>query len=267
MSRAAKDPERGGRFREICGLLFPGLTRTEIARKLGVVSSGAMRNWEAGSGFSSSTLARLEKLGASRDYLLAGAGTPLDGPVEKAPPPVPSPSPAEALAANLRHLRKERFRGWGGQRRFAEFLGISPNDLCVYEYGRALPNEQRLEDMATRLGFKPNELLRLLPGVNPSSLLSRAGTDLPGGKADEAARNGGVGLLRREMLRLEAMNEVLRDLIASQEKRIRELEGMNLALRGIVYAEETPAGSDQRRKVLERLGLLFAELAEGHDIF
>ncbi|MDR1613541.1 MAG: hypothetical protein LBT97_12285 [Planctomycetota bacterium] len=187
--------------------------------------------------------------------------------VEKAPPPAPTPSPAEALAANLRHLRRERFRGWGGQRRFAEFLGISPNDLCVYEYGRALPNEQRLEDMAARLGLGPDALLRLLPGVNPSPPLSRAGTGLSGGQADEAERNVETELLRREMLRLEALNEVLKDRIASQERRIRELEGMNLALRGIVYAEDTPAGAERRRRLLEKLEPLFAGLTEGGAIF
>jgi transcriptional regulator with XRE-family HTH domain len=246
---------------------FLGLNRAGIARKLGVVSPGTVRDWEAGAGFSRETLVRLESLGVSMGYLLGGAGTPLGGPVEKVPSPAPLPSPAEALAANLRHLRRERFRGWGGQRRFAEFLGISANDLCVYEYGRSLPNEQRLEDMAAKLGLGPNVLLSLLPGVNPSPPFSKAGTDLSDGKANEAARNGEAELLRREMLRLEAMNEVLKDRIASQEKRIRELEGINLALRGIVYAEDTFAGAERRRRLLEKLDPFFAGLPGGHDIF
>lgn len=69
------------------------------------------------------------------------------------------------FGANLKHLRRQRFPGWGGQRRFADFLNLSPNDLSVYENGRAMPNEQRLEEMASRLSMTVDELKKPLAGV------------------------------------------------------------------------------------------------------
>ncbi|MCC8191011.1 MAG: helix-turn-helix domain-containing protein [Planctomycetes bacterium] len=249
------DPERGRRFMEICDRLFPGVSRAELAEKLGGVSSGTIRNWEIGRGLSRGILARLESLGVSLEYLLHGTGQPLTAPRDDAEPATPPPalSPAEALAANMRHLRKERFPGWGGQRRFAEFLGISANDLCIYEYGRALPNEQRLEDMAARLGLEPDSLVRLLPGVAPvRSSPPTSAVAVMDSRVDDAGQRE-LETLRREIAVLQAKNEVLQAQVAAQEERIHELREANFALRSAFYLENTPEGAERRRRLLEKL--------------
>lgn len=261
----AKDKERGERFVEVCRLLFPGLNRTELAKELGGVSAGTLRNWEAGQGISRTILSRLEGMGISLDYLLHGIGQPLSTLERKVTPD--ALSPAETLAANLRHLRRKRFHGWGGQRRFAEFLGISANDLCVYEYGRAIPNEQRLEDMARRLELAPEALLRLLPDAEPTPPPARAATDFSEARMAAMERSEREDKLQREVARLEAMNEVLRHQATAREERIRDLEAANLTLRSVIFMEDTPEGAERRRRLLESFEQSIAELIGKREVF
>ena len=178
-------------------------------------------------------------------------------------PPVPhmdSKRRARVIGSNLRFLRKQRFPGWGGQKNFADFLGISPNDLCAYEYGRTSPSEFRLEDIAKRLGIASRTLMAPLPGVTP----------LPPGEpasAPEKDWRDQVDKLRQDMARLEGRNEILREQIAEREGHIQRLQEANYLLRDLLYADSTPEAAARRSKMLERISPSIAELIHKSEEF
>ena len=172
--------------------------------------------------------------------------------------------PLANFAANMRHLRRDRYPGWGGQRRFAEFLGISPNDVSVYEYGRALPNEARLDEIAGKLGFTAGELLNPLPGVDFDSVPKRGGS-----AAKALAEEVGAGneeSARWEIAKLTAKVELLQEQLAAREERIRELEEANIVLRSAYYLEDTPDAAERRKQLLERLAPTIAGLMKEQDV-
>ena len=178
-------------------------------------------------------------------------------------PPLPhldSKTRARVIGANLRFLRRERFPGWGGQKNFADFLGISPNDLCAYEYARTAPSELRLEDVAGRLGLTPAELMTPLPGVTPLP----PDAPIPAKERDWREQ---ADELARDVARLEGGNAVLREQLDERDRRIQLLQEANYILRSLLYSDATPEAATRRRKVLERLSPAMADLIRKHEEF
>lgn len=178
---------------------------------------------------------------------------------------------AKIIGANLKFLRKQRFPGWGGQRRFADFLNLSPNDLCVYEYGRSAPNEQRLEEIAARLELGAEQLRTPLPGVKPD----KGKKTFAEADADESSDSGitpeewrlRVEELERQVARLEGRIEVYEKMEERLNSRVNELQEANFILRNLLYVEDTPEARERRDKVLERLGPSMSEMVKLHEAF
>lgn len=278
MARAGgtmKDLARGERFRAICQGLFPGQPRAAIAEMFGGVSGGTIRNWELGYNLSSDALSRLEDMGVSIVYLLKGEGPPMI-PLPDAPDSIPEigeesfPSDPKYLAkvvgANLKYLRKQRFPGWGGQKRFAAFLGISANDLCVYEYGRGLPNEQRLAEMASRLQMTPEDLFRPLPGITVAPPPKADYLTGPLASAERAWREK-ADELRQTAARLEGRLEILESQNTQLYEMVQNLQEANYVLRNLLYVEDSPEASKRREKMLGRLAPSIAELVKKVETF
>lgn len=273
---AKKNPARGERFRAICRGLFPGQSRASVAQLLGGVSGGTIRNWELGHGVSEDALARLEEMGVSLEYLLDGEGPPMIPRPEGAETPdgngadaSPSPDPklqARVVGANLKHLRKQRFPGWGGQKRFAAFLGISANDLCVYEYGRGLPNEQRLDEIAARLELSPDDLRRPLPGVTVARPPQANHLTGPLASAEKAWREK-ADELRQTVARLEGRLSLLEEQNADLSEQVKDLREANYVLRNLLYVEESTEARQRRDRVLEKLAPSIGELVRKSEVF
>lgn len=275
---------RGERFRDACRALFPGQPRVQVGERLGGVSGGTVRNWEIGQAPSPEALSCLEEFGVSLEWLLEGRGemmAPAPAAKKKAPAgsgagaaqdkaavsPFATMEPkllARVIGANLKHLRRQRFPRWGGQKRFAEFLGLSANDLCVYEYGRAVPNEYRLAAIAERLDMTPEELCRPLEGV----AVPEAAAEPPASPQETVPADGGeVEALRREIARLEGKLEMLAEQNAAQAERIERLQEADYALRHILYLDDSPDARERRGRLMERLDPTIRELVRKRDIF
>ena len=262
--RSEKDESRGERFCEICERLFPGQPRAYIAEMLGNVSGGSIRNWEMGQSIAPDALLILERMGVSLDYLMRGEGEPML-PVDNIPAPQPTPAQPEmedqrytarAIGANLKYLRQQRYSGWGGQKKFADFLGINPNDLCVYEYGRSVPNEERLTQIADRLGITAEQLLHPLPGVTVPPAISSDTVVMPAG--DKMVRER-LDELRRQVARLEGRIEAAQDQIASLRSENQSLRDVNYGLRHLLFSDDSPDGKARREQMLESLEPSIAE--------
>jgi len=144
------------------------------------------------------------------------------------------------------------FPEWGGQKRFAEFLGLSANDLCAYEYGRMAPNERRQEDIARRLGLSAAQLRSPLPGVAvPPPARGRA--------ADGTAWQPQIDELRRALARQEGRLEALREELARERGRTAALQEANYALRHLLYGDDSPEARARRERVLGRLAPSIAD--------
>ncbi|MDR1534546.1 MAG: helix-turn-helix domain-containing protein [Planctomycetota bacterium] len=172
---------------------------------------------------------------------------------------------ARIVGANLRFLRKRRFPGWGGQKKFAEFLGLTPNDLCVYEYARSLPNEQRMEEMARNLGIPVEDLLRPLPGVTvPKGASSQS---------DDKAFPAGAELrerleeLKEELARLQGRCEVIQEQNRNLVKENQGLREANTVLRNLLYFDDSPEARERRERLLSRLTPSMADLARVPEVF
>ncbi len=177
---------------------------------------------------------------------------------------------ARIVGANIRHLRKQRFPGWGGQRRFAEFLNISPNDLSVYEKGRAVPNEFRLAEMALRLELKPDDLKRPLPGVlvAPDGAVDDPPLPPANGDDPEAADWRDRALeLEETVLRLEGRLEAYAEQAKRHEEKIRTLQEANFILRHLLYVDASPEAKARREAVLKKLDPAIGELVRFKDAF
>ncbi len=265
--RAEKDEARGRRFREICQTLFPGQPRAYIAGKLGDVSGGSIRNWELGLSISPDAMAILERLGASMDYLLLGEGELMSSaagahavPGRAGGDPEDQKNVARVIGANLKHLRHQRFAGWGGQKKFADFLGISPNDLCVYEYGRSVPNEERLAMIGQRLELTPEQLRRPLPGVVVQSRApSVENAALPVGERLLRER---LDEMRQQVARLEGRLEAAQEQITALREENSALREANYSLRHVLHVEDLPEARARRERLMERLEPGLAELAK-----
>ena len=176
-----------------------------------------------------------------------------------------SKSLARVVGANLAFLRKQRFPGWGGQKRFAEFLGLTPNELCIYEYARCVPNEKRLEDIASKLGLAPEDLLRPLKGVLVPDDVSR----LDGGMSTprEKRLERRIGELKEMLAKLEgrceAIEEQNRNLLAEN----RDLREANIVLGNLLYFDDSPEARARRDRLLERLGPSMAKLVKDPAAF
>ena len=274
-TRAEKDPIRGERFRAICQALFAGRSRSEMGRVLGV-SSGAIRNGEQGYPLSAEAIGSLEAHGASMAYLLRGEGSPLvaipqepsgtkateaSSPTEAPVVAVDPGDPkwvARAIGANLRHFQKKMFPGWGGQKRFAEFLGLAANDLCVYEYGRIVPNESRQEEIARRLGLTPEQLRTPLPGVvvSPPTAVARS----------DAAWQVRTEELQRSLARMEGRLEAMQEELIRQREQTERLREANIVLRHLLYGDDSPEARARRERVVECLAPSIADLVgQGND--
>ena len=182
-----------------------------------------------------------------------------------APPPAEAHSGdpkwlARVIGANLRHFRKKMFPGWGGQKQFAKFLGLAANDLCVYEYGRIVPNEARQEEIARRLGLTPEQLRLPLPGVvvPPSS---------PPGAATDAAWRTRVEEMQRSLARMEGRMEALQEELARQRERADRLQEANHVLRHLLYGDDSPEAKARRERVIEHLAPSIAELVGRRNEF
>lgn len=278
--RSEKDEVRGERFRDICRKLFPGRSRADVGAVLGGVSVSTIRNWEKGYPVSLDVLSRLEQLGVSLAYLLRGEGpvaaqVQAPAPISAAPDPVAAAGhpPADAgdpkrlariIGANLRHLRKKLFPGWGGQKKFAEYLGLAANDLCVYEYGRIVPNELRQEEMAKRLGLTLNELREPLPGVTvPPPPTAVAGALEPA----EQARRELEGEIRQQVARLEGRLDAVQAQVRDQDERILRLQESNYALRLLLYEAMPSENRERREALMERLEQSIRDLSRRRDSF
>ncbi|MDR3211647.1 MAG: hypothetical protein LBU79_07010 [Planctomycetota bacterium] len=173
---------------------------------------------------------------------------------------------SEIFSANLTHLRRQLFPGWGGQKRFAEFLGLTPNDISSYKYGRCLPSEERLQDIATRLGMTPEDLCRPLPGVKQ--------TPLPTGKTEddaalvaEAAWQEREAELKHAVARLEGMVEVLQGQNEQQNKLLNQLQEANFVLRDLLYVGDAPEAKRRREEILERVSPEIIKLVRLSEAF
>lgn len=275
--RSERDVSRGERFRAVCQRLFPGRPRAFVAERLGGVSGGSIRNWELGQSISPEALTLLERLGVSMDYLLRGEGEQMLPPADMAAVTAPVPSDADdpkylarVMGANLKHLRKQRFSGWGGQKKFADFLGISANDLCVYEYGRGLPNEQRLAAIALKVELTPEQLRQPLPGVvvpPPPAPVDRTGYLSGQAAGTDAALRERVDDLKRQVARLEGRLEASQEQIVRQQEQIRKLQEANYALRHLLYVNDSPDSQRRRERLLESLEPTIAELTKWNEVF
>ncbi|MDR1519810.1 MAG: hypothetical protein LBU23_06655 [Planctomycetota bacterium] len=177
---------------------------------------------------------------------------------------------ARIIGANLRHLRKLRFPSWGGQKKFAEFLNLTANDLCVYEYGRAVPNELRLSEMAARLGMTAEELRRPLPGVKvppPSSEAPAANLTAALSSRERGARLEQIEELKRDVARLEGRLEVLLEQNQAKEELIRQLREANYTLRDLLYVDDSSEAGERRGRLLRRLDPSIVDLAGRRDVF
>lgn len=181
---------------------------------------------------------------------------------------------AKIIGANLKFLRKQRFPGWGGQRRFADFLNLSPNDLCVYEYGRSAPNEQRLEEIAARLDLDAGQLRTPLPGVTPDKGKKTSADmdedELPDSEISSISSEEWrqrVEELERQIARLEGRIEVYEKMEERLNSRVNELQEANFILRNLLYVEDTPEARERRDRVLERLGPSMSEMVKLHEAF
>lgn len=270
-ARSQKDAARGERFRSICRELFPGQSRASIGERLGGMSGGSVRNWEQGYSIAPDALAELTRLGVSLEFLLEGRGEPMlfrTGPSVGAPelPAPPHKLAARIIGANLKLLRKQRFSGWGGQRRFADFLNITPNDLCVYEYGRSAPSEQRLEEMARRLGMTAEQLQQPLPGVEmPSPAMGEM--DLGPLAASERIWRERVDDLKQTVARLQGRLEATEEQNARLEEQNARLREANYVLRNLLYVDDTDEARMRRDRVLERLEPSITQLVKQPEIF
>lgn len=275
--RAEKDVDRGDRFQKIRRELFPGQPRVQIGQALGGVSGGTIRNWELGQAPSPEALSILEGMGVSLDYLLYGKAPMLTPPnteqrneMETAGTELAVTNPkllAKIIGANLRHIRALRFPNWGGQKKFADYLNISANDLCVYEYGRAVPNESRLNDMAARLGISADELCRPLGGVTVSE------ADVTDSRRDaqtvreESELLDRIEDLKREVARLEGRVELLQEQNASQEERMQKLQEANYVLRDLLYTDNSPEAKNRREQLFSRISPSISELVRQSEVF
>lgn len=178
-------------------------------------------------------------------------------------PPMESKELARVIGANLKFLRKQKFPGWGGQKRFADFLGINPNDLCVYEYGRSVPNEQRLNDFAGILGLTADALRSPLPGVKVPPAMSLAGPTA----ASERVWRERVDELKQTVARLEGKLEATQAQVAHLEDQASKLREANYVLRSLLYADDTEDATRRRQRVLERLDVSTAQLMRLPDEF
>lgn len=277
LARGEKDSERGKRFRAIWQGLFPGQPRAYAGEMLGGISGGTIRNWELGGALPVEVLTRLEQLGVSLDYLLRGEGSPMretahdSGGTAAATPSAEAAAPdpkrlARIIGANLKHLRKQRFPGWGGQKKFADYLGLSANDLCVYEYGRSMPNEHRLEEIAGRLGLAAGDLCRPLPDVTVAAAPAAAAAAGPLASSEKAWRDR-VDELKRTVARLEGRLEVMEEQNAQLNRKVDELQEANYTLRNLLYVDDTPEARGRRDALLERLGPAIADLVKRREVF
>lgn len=179
---------------------------------------------------------------------------------------------ARVIGANLKHLRKQRFPQWGGQKKFADYLGLSQNDLCVYEYGRATPNEHRLAAIAERLEMTVEQLRRPLPGVKVASpakaVAIAAGSGLNGVpifQDPEVFKQ--IEDLKHEVARLEGRLEILQEQKQAQEEQIQQLQEANYVLRDLLYTDDMPKSKERRERLLSLLNPSIAELAKRRDVF
>lgn len=265
---------RGERFKIVCGILFPGRSRCDIGKELNHVSGTTIRNWEKGYPLPLDAVSRLEEMGASVPFLLRGEGEPLatipdgsdhslagSGPNIK----VDARRLAKVIGANLRHLRAERFPGWGGQKKFAEFLGITPNDLCVFEHGRQVPNRHKLSELSTKLDLGAEGLLNPLPGVKmPVAASPRVS---PPSVQTKILSDHRVGELEQALARSEGKNEALAEQIRQQQQQIRELQEINSQLKGIIYSEDAPEAKLWRKRLFEQLNPSISELLANREAF
>lgn len=284
MSRAKrvdKDTQLGARFLEIRHALFPGQPRVQVGLALGGVSGGTVRNWELGRTPSPEALAALEGMGISLEYLLHGKG-PMHLPptVETQIEPetagvqlaVLNPKLlARIIGANLRHIRRERFPHWGGQKKFADFLGISANDLCVYEYGRAVPNEPRLHEIAERLEMSVDDLCRPMDGVTipeeDDDQRNQIRNTQVIRREEESELLDRIEELKREAAHLQGKVELLQELNAAQEERIRKLQEANYVLRDLIYASDSPEVQARREQLFSRISPAISDLVKHGDAF
>ncbi len=280
LARGEKDPDRGERFRDVWRALFPGQPRAYAGEMLGGVSGGTIRNWELGGAFPDAALERLQELGVSLDYLLRGEGSPVREDAGEDVVPGAAASAAAApvseaadprqiariIGANLKHLRKLRFPGWGGQKKFADFLGISPNDLCVYEYGRSAPNEHRIGEIANRLGMTLDALRVPLPDVvvpPPPSPAAGEGAFASSEKAWRAR----VDELRHTVARLEGRLEAIEEQNALLNREIGEAREENFMLRSLLYGDDSPGAKKRRETLFEHLKPAIAEMISRRGAF
>lgn len=56
------------------------------------------------------------------------------------------------IAENLRYCREQQFPGKGGSKQCAEAFGVTQQQWSPWELGKRLPNETRLEEIATFFG-------------------------------------------------------------------------------------------------------------------
>lgn len=166
---------------------------------------------------------------------------------------------ARVIGANLKYLRKQKFPGWGGQKRFADFLKVNPNDLCVYEYGRSAPNEQRLEDFAKLLDLRPDDLRSPLPGVK---VLPADKGGAPMAAVEHVWRDR-VDSLKQMVAKLEGKLEVMEDQNQRLEEQVAKLREANFVFRSLLYTDDTDEAEQRRKRVLERLDSSIARLM-GH---
>lgn len=256
----SRDEARGERFREVCRLLFPGLARAAIGARLGGVSGSSIRNWERGTSIPEDALERLKDLGMSPEYLIGGVGSPLlngNGNERHRQPENDelfiganeTKAQARIIGANLKHLRKQKFPGWGGQKRFADFLSINPNDLCVYEYGRSAPNEARLEELARRLDLSPDDLRHPLPGVKVPSLETLNSPTA----ATESVWRDRVEELKQQVVRIEGKLEAVQEQNEKLEQQLGKLRDANYVLRSLLYGDDTEESRERKKRVMEKL--------------
>ncbi len=273
LTRGEKNAGRGERFRDIWRGLFPGQPRAYAGEMLGGVSGGTIRNWELGGAFPETALERLRELGVSLDYLLRGEGSPMienDGEDAAAEPASEAADPrriARIIGANLKHIRKQRFPGWGGQKKFADFLGLSPNDLCVYEYGRSAPNEHRIGEIAARLGMTLDELRAPLPDVVVAPVPTRPASGEGSLAGSEKAWRAKVDELKRSLARLEGRLEAMEEQNAGLNKRIEEMREENFMLRSLLYGDDSPEAKKRRQLLFEHLTPAIVELVKRRGAF
>ncbi len=190
-------------------------------------------------------------------------GDDLPDALENYPAPGDSKALARVIGANLKHLRKRKFPGWGGQKRFADFLNINPNDLCVYEYGRSAPNEQRLEEFARLLELPVDALRRPLPGVKALPADAAAG---PMTVAEQVWRERIDGL-KQTVARLEGRLEATEEQNRRLEEQAAKLREANYVLRGLLYSGDSKDAIERRQRVLERLDASMTQLMRNPEEF